>query len=390
MDRGCQYSFYSTEASINFSPILGLPDFTLPFVLETDASGYGLGAVLLQNEHPIAYFSKILGPRPRLKSIYEKELMAIVLAVQKWRHYLVGHPFLIRTDQQSLKFLLEQRKTGSEYQRWVSKLLEYNFTIVYKPGHTNNAADSLSRAFDTPVELCNLITTGGVSWSVFKEAIDKDEFLQKLKTDLEQKKIPVKGFELIQGVVRYKGRIVIPPQSQLVGKLLKEYHDSPVGGHSGEFKTYKREALEWFCPGMQKDIAKHIRECQTCQQQKQSTLKPAGVLQPLPVPSRIWEDISLDFVEGLPKSQGMDTILVVVDRLSKYAHFIGLSHPFLAPTVVMAFIKEIVRLHGFPSCIVSDRDRIFISLFWQELFRVQGTALLRSTAYHHKRMAKQR
>lgn len=163
-------------------------------------------------------------------------------------------------------------------------MLEYNFTIVYKSGHTNNAADSLSHAFDTPVELCNLITTGGVSWSVFKEAIDKDEFLHKLKMDLEQKKTPVKGFELIQGVVRYKGRIVIPPQSQLVGKLLKEYHDSPVGGHSGEFKTYKRVALEWFWPGMRKDIAKHIRECQTCQQQKQSTLKPAGVYNPYQFP----------------------------------------------------------------------------------------------------------
>lgn len=160
-----------------------------------------------------------------------------------------------------------------------------------------------------------------------------------------------------------------------------------MAGHSG---TYKRLAREWFWPGMRKAIANYIRECSVCQQQKQSTLKPAGFLQPLPIPSRIWEDISLDFVEGLPRSQGIDTVLVVVDRLSKYAHFIGLSHPFLAPSVATAFIKEIVRLHGYPSTIVSDRDRVFISLFWSELFKTQGTALLRSTAYHPKRMAKPR
>lgn len=375
-------AFEALKQALAAAPVLRMPDFSAPFVIETDASGYGLGAVLLQHDHLIAYFSKVLGQRNRLKSIYEKELMAIVLAVQKWRHYLIGHPFLIRTDQQSLKHLLEQREVGADYQRWVSKLMGYHFTIVYKPGISNKAADALSRVVSEPVECGALVSIGGVSWLDIEKAIQDDAFITQIKNDLQGGRPLPKGYELVQDIVHYKGRVVISPKSALAVQLLREHHDSPVGGHSGEIKTYKRLASEWFWPGMRKMIAQYIRECAVCQQQKQSTLMPAGFLQPLPVPSRIWEDISLDFVEGLPRSQGVDTVLVVVDRLSKYAHFIGLTHPFTAPSVATAFINQIVRLHGFPSTIVSDRDRIFLSLFWKELFRAQGTALLRSTAYH--------
>lgn len=146
--------------------------------------------------------------------------------------------------------------------------------------------------------------------------------------------------------------------SKFVQTLLWEYHDSPIGGYLGESKTYFRLATYWFWVGMRKDISNYVHKCGVCQQHKDSQLLPTGLLQPLPVPSKVWKDVSMDFIEGLPLSKGMNSILVVVDRLSKYAHFIILRHPFTALTVVETFIKEVVHLHGFPMSIVFDRDRI--------------------------------
>ena len=192
----------------------------------------------------------------------------------------------------------------------------------------------------------------------------------------------MKNYTWQQGLLKYKGRIVIAKKSALIPTILHTYHDSVLGGHFGFLRTYKRLTRELFWVGIKAEIQKYCEECATCQRNKTLALSPTSLLTPLEIPSRVWEDISMDFIEGLPKSSGHEVILVVVDRFGKYAHFLGLKHPFDAKTVAEVFMKEVVRLHDFPQSIVSDRDKIFMSNFWKEHFRLASTKLNRSTVYH--------
>jgi len=152
---------------------------------------------------------------------------------------------------------------------------------------------------------------------------------------------------------------------------MTKYHNSVVGGHSGFFRTFKRITTLVYWEGMRKDILRFVAACETCQQNKYQALSPAGLLQPLPIPT-----------QGLPRAQGKNEILVVVDRLTKYAHFIPISHPFTTKDIADLFVREVVKLHGFPNTIISDRDKIFPSQFWRELFKSAGTKLKFSSAYH--------
>jgi transposase InsO family protein len=150
----------------------------------------------------------------------------------------------------------------------------------------------------------------------------------------------------------------------------------------GNQKTDSKIKMEFYWPGMKTDIRTFIRECDICQRNQGENIHPAGLLQPLPIPTQVWTDVSMDFIDGLPTSHEKDVILVVIDRLSKYAHFLPLSHPYTASTVAQIFLDQIFKLHGLPKSIVSDRDKVFTSNFWRDLFRLSGTDLLLSSTYH--------
>ena len=133
---------------------------------------------------------------------------------------------------------------------------------------------------------------------------------------------------------------------------------------------------------MKFDAKNHMKQCEVCQRIKGETTRPGGLLQPLPISYKPWTDINLDFVDSLPKSHGFKVVLVVVDKLTKYVHFLPFSHPYTTVKVATMFMKDIFRLYGMPQSIVSDRDVVFTSKFWAELFRIQGSDLAMSSAYH--------
>lgn len=312
-------AFRKLQHAMTQVPVLALPDFSKEFIVETDASGYRLGAVLMQEGRPLAYYSHVLGTRARLKSVYERELMAIVLAVQKWRPYLLGRKFVVRTDQRSLKYLLEQRTVTEDHQKWLSKLLGYNFDIVYRPGKTLD------------VQLQALTTTCKIKWEELWKDLEAAEEIIAIKKKLTTGAPNTTGYTLESGKVFYKGRIVLNRESRWIPKLFGEFHEGVVGGHSGVQKTYQRLAREVFWSRIKGDIARMVAECNVCQRQKYSTLAPSGLLQPLELPNQVWSEITMDFIEGLPSSEGYTVIFVIVDRLSKYSHFVPLKNTRTQP-----------------------------------------------------------
>jgi hypothetical protein len=155
-----------------------------------------------------------------------------------------------------------------------------------------------------------------------------------------------------------------------------------LGGHSGDRVTYKKRKSLFHWPGMKGEATTYIKSCPTCQKYKTEHVPYLGLLQPIPIPDIAWQLITMDFIEALPKSEGKDTILVVVDELTKYSHFIPLSHPFTNKSIVQIFIDNIFKLHGLPLTIITDRDLIFTSQLWQDLFKSLNIKRRFSSAYH--------
>lgn len=293
---------------------------------------------------------------------------------------------MIKTDQKSLVHLEDQRLNTPWQQKAFTKLLGLQYRLCYKKGSENNAFDALSRQHSTTAQSTHqqelqAISVAQPAW--MEEVITgyaQDSKAQQLITQLAIGPVANGQFTLQQGILRFRGRVWLG-NNKSQQHIMQALHDSALGGHSGFPATYRRIKHLFAWPGM-KQIKTYVQTCQICQQAKPERVKYPGLLHPLPVAKRCRDMASLDFIEGLPTSGRFSCILVVVDTFSKYAHFIALAHPYTAHQIAQLYLDQIYKLHGMPESLVSDRDPIFTSHVWKELFKLQKVELRMSTAHH--------
>ncbi|KAL8151213.1 hypothetical protein V2J09_021021 [Rumex salicifolius] len=334
------------------------------------------------DRHPICFISRALGPRHQSLSVYEKELLAVVHAVQTWSSYLTHRPFVIRTDQKSLKYLLEQKVSTPFQHMWLSKLMGYTYAIEYKEGKENYAADALSRVSGAQLLHITLTQADQNFYDSLQALWQSDAACAKIISDIQSSPTAHPSYTYCNGELRRKGKLVVGNDEGVKTHIFKWLHDSALGGHSGRDATARRITSLFYWPRMNAEIQNYVRHCSVCQRSKYDQAAKPGTLQPLSVPEGVWQSISLDFIEGLPPSFNKHCILVIVDRLSKNAHFLALSHPYTAIDIAQTFLDQVFRLHGMPQNITSDRDPTFLSEVWKEMFRVHGVDLRFSTSYH--------
>ncbi|CAM8975442.1 unnamed protein product [Rhodiola kirilowii] len=366
-------AFQLIKDKLTTAPILVLPDFNKVFQLETDASIIGIGAVLSQEGRPIAFHSEKLSEARQKWTTYELELYAVVRAIKHWEQYLFHREFVLLTDHQALKYINNQRDLNRTHARWISFLHQFTFVIKHKSGHSNKVADALSRR----VSLLTTMHSAVIGFDLLKEQYPTDDDFSDAWKELNAG-LAHEPFLLQDGFLFYRNRLCIP-RSSLREELISEVHRE---GHFGRDKTFALVEDRYYWPHLRRDVGKFVNKCIVCQTnkgQKQNT----GLYMPLPVPNAPWEDISMDFVLGLPRTQrGADSVFVVVDRFSKMAHFIACKKTVDASHIAGIFFREIARLHGVPKSITSDRDVKFLSHFWRTLWHLFRTDLKYSSSFH--------
>ena len=456
-----QVAFVELKRALQSTPVLALPDPSLPFVVNCDASGYAVGAVLQQDRgsglQPIAFLSKKLTGAETRYPVHEQELLAIITALTTWKHYLAGTavPIRVRTDHKSLIHFQTQPMISGRQTRWLETLANYDYVIEYVKGDANGAADALSRRSDLnggagEVDRQPAFVDNKASFSLNhilvhskrtaliddiaaierkqrhasshrrNQCLDREEaapvdlavvgsstFSSELATQFDAACAadPLYATRLAAGdrahtgddmsapdelvtrdnrlFTRNDGALYVPKGDALRTRLIRECHDSATAGHLGRDKTIEQMQRRFFWHGMTTRIGEYVATCDACQRNKPSQRLTPGLLMPIESPTRAGHTWTMDLITQLPKTRGgNDAIVVWVCKFSKLRHYTACKTAISAPGLARLFLDTIVRHHGMPECIISDRDPRFTAHFWRAFWTNMGSTLAMGTAYH--------
>ena len=395
----CAEAFQNLKNIFKSANILNHPDSSKAFVVEADASDFAIGGVLSQEYdgmlRPVAYYSRKLSSPEINYEVHDKELLAIVACFYQWRPFLLSNtePIQVITDHQNLLHFSTSKKLNRRQVRWSLFLTNFNFQITFWPGVQGGKPDALSQRIDYQLQ-----PTDPQVKDQEQILLSKDKFV--LGTTQVQAKLVLldriklaqaedgsinkhydnKNFQVTDDCLLYRNRIVIPESMKM--EILQACHDLPFAGHPGVRKTFELISRTYWWSTSCRDCKSYVESCELCARAKPERKKPAGLLNPLPIPPRPWHSISMDLITDLPVVGGVNSILVIVDRFTKMSHFIACNKTINSFKLADLFFDQIVRLHGFPRDIVSDRGSIFVSQFWSSLLKNYGISQSLSSAYH--------
>jgi hypothetical protein len=392
----CQQAFDKVKDKLTSAPLLVLPDWrkTAPFDLICDASLQGLGGVLMQDGHVIAYESRKLRDAEKSYSPTELEMLAVVYCVQKWRCYIEGRDINVYTDHKPNTYFDTSGMQTRRAARWLDELQGYRLNWNYKPGPQNTVADALSRhpvcGFTCLSYIGVLSATAEPANTADKQppCLDKSSFLTAVQEGysqdtLFQNKRFIANFTFKDGLYYHGDRLVLPNDAKLKLTAMTECHDTPYCGHVGRTKTLHNVQKYFWWRYMNADVKNFVASCDSCQRNKSGNRKPFGTLQPLPIPEDTWQSISMDLIISLPQTaKGYTAIAVFVDRLSKMVRLAPCTDDVTSEAFADIFLKHVFRSHGLPRDITCDRGVIWTSKVWQALTDRLGVTMQLSSAFH--------